>query len=127
MSLSIGKKSVSLDETLALISKLNEQGHENLTDEELYMLVFGFLVIVLNRETETRNFKEKVIETLASSLGCGVDFVPTGSSNKKSKIYPKYRNPDNHLEEWTGRGNQPTWVRAHLKHGGNLDDLRIIN
>ena len=127
MSLSSNKKPPSLDETLALISKLNEQGHENLTVEEIYKLVFGFLDIVLNRETETRNFKGKVIETLASSLGCGVDFIPTDSLNQKSKIYPKYRNPDNYRNEWTGRGNQPKWVREHLKQGGSLDELRITN
>src|SRR4051794_12275797 len=32
----------------------------------------------------------------------------------RGKVAPKYRNPDNPAETWTGRGRQPRWVQAAL-------------
>ena len=40
------------------------------------------------------------------------------------KIAPKYRNPANHEQTWTGRGVSPSWVQA-LKAAGNLDTALI--
>ena len=40
------------------------------------------------------------------------------------KVAPKYRNPANHEQTWTGRGVAPTWVQA-LKAAGNLDSALI--
>lgn len=41
------------------------------------------------------------------------------------KVPPKYRNPANKSETWTGRGRQPKWVAASLKSGKKLEDLAI--
>ena len=41
------------------------------------------------------------------------------------KVYPKYRNPDQPSETWSGRGVQPRWVRAQLRSGKRFDDLLI--
>ena len=43
------------------------------------------------------------------------------------KIPPKYRNPDNDKEIWTGRGLKPLWLAAAIKAGKNLDDFLIAN
>lgn len=40
-------------------------------------------------------------------------------------VPPKYRNPSNTPETWTGRGRQPAWVKAHLEGGGTLESLMI--
>ena len=45
----------------------------------------------------------------------------TGS---RGKVAPKYRNPANHAETWTGRGVSPKWV-AELKTAGTLDSALI--
>jgi len=29
-----------------------------------------------------------------------------------------------HSQEWSSRGSQPAWVKAHLDGGGSLEDLR---
>lgn len=57
---------------------------------------------------------------------------PPGSKNVKRrgaragrKVPPKYRNPENRSETWTGRGLQPRWLRAALKAGKKLEDFRI--
>jgi DNA-binding protein H-NS len=40
------------------------------------------------------------------------------------KVAPKYRNPSNPEQTWTGRGVSPTWVQA-LKATGTLDSALI--
>ena len=41
------------------------------------------------------------------------------------KILPKYRNPSDPAETWSGRGKQPRWLVAQLRAGKKLDDFRI--
>lgn len=47
------------------------------------------------------------------------------SSLAGRKVKPKYRNPSNKSETWTGRGRQPLWVVAALKSGKKLNDFVI--
>lgn len=44
---------------------------------------------------------------------------------RTTRVAPKYRNPQNPEQTWTGRGNKPHWVRDFEKGGGKLDDARI--
>lgn len=48
------------------------------------------------------------------------------SALKGAKVAPKYRNPSNHEQTWSGRGVSPTWVQA-LKAEGKLDSALIVN
>jgi DNA-binding protein H-NS len=36
---------------------------------------------------------------------------------------PKYQNPDNPDESWSGRGRKPAWVEAWLESGKDLKEL----
>lgn len=50
-----------------------------------------------------------------------------GTSSRKGggkKGVPKFRNPDNHDQTWTGRGRAPKWAEAH-KAAGTLDEIAI--
>jgi DNA-binding protein H-NS len=40
-------------------------------------------------------------------------------------VFPKYRNPDQPSETWTGRGKQPRWMSAQLRLGKRIDDFKI--
>lgn len=42
----------------------------------------------------------------------------------RGKVAPKYRNPANAEQTWTGRGKAPLWVQA-LKTAGTLDSALI--
>ena len=48
-------------------------------------------------------------------------------SEKRSypKVFPKYRNPNNHEQTWAGRGKQPRWLTAQLLSGKKLTDFLI--
>ena len=42
------------------------------------------------------------------------------------KVLPKYQNPKNPAETWSGRGRQPHWVRVQLKACKRLEDFLIV-
>src|SRR5262245_59250395 len=41
------------------------------------------------------------------------------------KVRPKYRNPRNPAETWTGRGKRPRWLMAELRSGEKLENFLI--
>jgi DNA-binding protein H-NS len=40
-------------------------------------------------------------------------------------VLPKYQNPENSTETWSGRGRRPRWVQAQLKAGRKLEHFLI--
>lgn len=40
---------------------------------------------------------------------------------------PKYRNPGDPTQTWSGRGRKPAWVAEYLEQGGKLQELRIAS
>ena len=70
------------------------------------------------------------IRKLAASAGLEVTITTAEggkvkSARKGSRVAPKYRNPNDPNETWTGRGVKPKWLRALLEQGRNQDDFKI--
>ena len=69
------------------------------------------------------------VRKLAKDNGLNIsDLVATEKTKAKKprgKVAPKYKNPDNGSETWTGRGRQPRWVASALEGGKTLDELLI--
>jgi DNA-binding protein H-NS len=40
-------------------------------------------------------------------------------------VPPKYRNPEDPMEIWSGRGKQPRWLGPQIQGGRRLDDFLI--
>ena len=51
--------------------------------------------------------------------------APAAGKRKTAKVAPKYRNPDNPKETWTGRGKQPRWLAAYTAKGRDLGEFLI--
>lgn len=49
----------------------------------------------------------------------------TTKGRKLGKVAPKYRNPDNGSETWSGRGKQPTWLAALTAQGRDMREFAI--
>ena len=47
------------------------------------------------------------------------------SKNKGIKVEPKYRNPANEKETWSGRGRAPLWMSAALAAGHKQEEYLI--
>ncbi len=74
----------------------------------------------------------KQVLQIASEHGVSIEELMTrGSKANKSKsatrkpVAPRYRNPDNQQETWTGRGKQPRWLAAKIAAGASLDSFLI--
>lgn len=72
--------------------------------------------------------------TIAELFGTGsgtaaTTRAPRGAAKKArkslGKVAPKYRDPSNPDNTWTGRGKQPRWLAAYTGNGRNLEDFLI--
>ena len=51
--------------------------------------------------------------------------LPPVPRRKYPRVYPKYQNPQEPSETWSGRGKTPRWLMAALKTGHKLEDFAI--
>ena len=49
----------------------------------------------------------------------------TSAGRKLGKVAPKYRNPANSRETWSGRGMQPRWLATEVRKGRKPEDFLI--
>ncbi|MFB2539522.1 MULTISPECIES: H-NS family nucleoid-associated regulatory protein [unclassified Acinetobacter] len=49
----------------------------------------------------------------------------SAGKENKAPVEPKYRNPANASETWTGRGKQPRWLATAIAGGKKLEDFLI--
>jgi len=48
-----------------------------------------------------------------------------GERRKYPRVFPKYRNPNEPSETWSGRGKQPRWLTSALKTGRTIEEFEI--
>jgi DNA-binding protein H-NS len=58
-----------------------------------------------------------------SLRACNENISPARRSYPR--VFPKYANPAQPGETWSGRGKQPRWLAVQLGSGKQLDDFRI--
>jgi len=83
---------------------------------------------IVEREKAERDSVKAELSELAKSKGFEMDdLFGNGAKPAKEKrtVPPKYRNPADASQTWTGRGRKPGWIVAALASGGNLDDFLI--
>lgn len=71
------------------------------------------------------------IDALLQNAGLTLDEVyprrgGKGSTGAKSVVAPKYRNPDNAAQTWSGRGKRPLWFVEALKKRGTTAESLLI-
>lgn len=72
-------------------------------------------------EAQARSAGFDIYELFAAG---GRTRAPAAAGDKRV-VAPKYRNPANKEQTWTGRGKQPHWVRDALASGKKLEQLAI--
>jgi DNA-binding protein H-NS len=69
------------------------------------------------------------INALVKAEGFGLDEVlgrgNSGRGKARGKVKPKYRNPADPSQTWSGRGKRPRWFNAALSAGKKEKDLLI--
>lgn len=77
---------------------------------------------------EDRKKKEALaeLEETARKMGYSLsDLTGVSGVKKRKPAAPKYANPADATDTWTGRGRKPRWVVAALASGKSLEDLAI--
>ncbi|MEZ5448360.1 MAG: H-NS histone family protein [Thiolinea sp.] len=75
------------------------------------------------RLTELLELRDKINELVDNSAFTLEEVLE--ARNLRKPVEPKYRNPDDATQTWTGRGRKPLWVEACLEAGKTLEDLAI--
>lgn len=87
-------------------------------------------LIKAKRKSSIKQARAK-IEQMAAELGVTVEELlavkaeSSGDTKARKKVEPRYQNPANASETWTGRGKQPRWLAAQLAAGKPLSEFQI--
>ena len=81
------------------------------------------------KQQEVQKAREQIL-SIAKQAGVSVEEL-LGNVGKKTKagdgqkVKPKYQNPRDVSQTWTGRGRQPRWIAKELAKSNKLDDFRM--
>ena len=81
------------------------------------------VVAKLTRELSTEKAR---LEERLHTLGSASNIITSDRQRRPyPKVLPKYRNPKNPAETWSGRGKRPRWLTAQLRSGKKVNDFLI--
>jgi len=95
---------------------------KSMSVDELWKLHEELSSVLAHRLGEEKNRLEKRLSQLRLE---DVNGSFPRARRPYPQVFPKYRNPAQPAETWSGRGKQPRWLAAQLRSGKNLDDFRI--
>jgi DNA-binding protein H-NS len=101
---------MTVDELWQLHEKLSHVLSVRLTSEKREL---DKRLAQLRRDKETRSS-----ETVEASTA-------PRERRKYPRVFPKYQNPNEPSETWSGRGKHPRWLTAALKTGHTIEEFVI--
>lgn len=106
---------------------------KTLSPKELQSLIANANAQMQEAKSSQIHDIRKKIDTLLSNAGLSLaDVYPTrggrgGKVGKRGTVAPKYRNPEDPSQTWTGRGKRPLWFVAALKKRGVTAESLLID
>ena len=99
----------------------------NLSLQELKTLQDDVAVAIYNFEKRKKAEALAELKRVAKENGFSLAELlgEEKSASKKGKVAPKYANPSNPEQTWSGRGRKPAWVNALEAAGRSLVDAEI--
>src|SRR5882757_1416116 len=100
---------------------------ETMDFDELWLLHEQLTKFLSEKITSEKLQLERRLAQLSRVEQMGVvEGAPADRPRRKyPKVQPKYCNPSQPTEKWSGRGKQPRWLVAALRSGRKLEDFRI--
>ena len=95
--------------------------------DQLKKLQDDVAIAIFNYEKRKKAEVLAAVEKVAKANGYSLKELFDGESaaSKKIKVAPKYANPNDASQTWTGRGRKPRWVEELLASGKSLNDAAI--
>ena len=81
-----------------------------------------------NLEKTRKTDAKKAVRATAKEYGFTVEELfdlPVSPKGSGPKGEPKYRNPENQDETWSGRGRKPQWIKEAVENGVDLSTFEI--
>ncbi|MCT4554741.1 MAG: H-NS histone family protein [Pelagimonas sp.] len=97
---------------------------ESLSHDELTKLISDAQKALKSLDARRRAEAKRAAESAAKEFGFSLDDI-VNSPSKGSKGVPKYANPADPTQTWTGRGRKPNWVIDALANGQSMDDFAL--
>jgi DNA-binding protein H-NS len=107
---------------------------DSMSIDEVWHLHEEIIRVLLARLTAEKRELEKRLARLSRETGKMTRPDPVESELKKDiagkqrkypRVLPKYRNPDERSETWSGRGKQPRWMTRALQAGRTIEEFVI--
>ncbi|MEM6607079.1 MAG: H-NS histone family protein [Pseudomonadota bacterium] len=99
---------------------------EKMSREELVSLQKSVEEALKASERQAKKNALAAAQKAAAEHGFTLEEVLSGKRGAPGpKSVPKYDNPDDPSQTWTGRGRQPKWVKSALAAGKSLDQMTI--
>ena len=99
--------------------------YQNLSEKELQIVIDKAAKVLEEKQLEKRKEVITKIKALAVSIGVTVDISESKAAKTVKKVAPKYRNPENFSQTWTGRGVSPKWMQALIDAGHKKSEYLI--
>lgn len=97
-----------------------------MTRKELKTLAKDVAKALSTIEKRERKAALAAAEKAAAEHGFSLsDLAGPKKGKATAKNPPKYRNPENAEQTWSGRGRKPAWVNAAEGKGVNIEDYAI--
>lgn len=99
----------------------------NLSVTELEVMIENAASALKDKQASQRKEVIAQIRALADSIDVTVEIRDSERKKvrKGAKVAPKYRNPGDKNESWTGRGVMPRWMRALTESGRDRSEFLI--
>jgi len=106
---------------------MNDAQIKKLSYRELTALQSQITQAVAKRKEEERASIKAQIAQLAASSGFDIHELMGGKVKKQTngKVAPKFANPKDPTQTWSGRGRKPLWMVAELKKGKKQESFAI--
>jgi DNA-binding protein H-NS len=101
---------------------MRESQLEKMSLKELLALEAKIKSAIDEKRVSERADVRAAMEELARKSGFSAAELFGGRQGKGSKVAPKYRNPKDPSQTWTGRGRRPLWI---VEAGGNIQRFLI--
>jgi DNA-binding protein H-NS len=101
---------------------------ENLSEAELANMIANAQRALKERQSSKRREVVAKIREMAASIGVTVEInegEKPATGKRGGKVAPKYRNPNDPEQTWTGRGMKPRWLQALMDQGHDPSEFQI--
>ncbi|MFM8444983.1 MAG: H-NS family nucleoid-associated regulatory protein [Methylococcus sp.] len=101
---------------------------ETLSEAELANMIANAQRALKERQSSKRKEVIAKMREMAASIGVNIEIIEGEkpvTGRRGGKVAPKYRNPHDPEQTWTGRGMKPRWLQALMDQGHEPSEFQI--